>query len=265
MAAFVQAVRILFLVAIICCGANAPSLALEVGASGTDQVTAVRPRNGLETRDLPRLAMLTPGRKEHAAESITLDPEPFGRRPMAASPSEISARWAELHSRILSEEKTLAACRSGEDTCPTAARQFLHIIELGQQRQGRARLGEINRAVNLSIKPIREWARQASDDFWLAPIAALNAGVGDCKDYAIVKYVALRESGIAPDDLRFVIVRDIRLKMDHAVVAVRLDEQWLVLDNRTLIMANAAEVRHYHPLFVLDDWGAGAVATATLR
>jgi predicted transglutaminase-like cysteine proteinase len=184
---------------------------------------------------------------------------------MAASPSEISARWAELYSRILSEEKTLAACRSGEDTCPTAARQFLHIIELGQQRQGRARLGEINRAVNLSIKPVREWARHAADDFWLAPIATLNAGVGDCKDYAIVKYVALRESGISPDDLRFVVVRDVKLKTDHAIVAVRLEEEWLVLDNRTLIMANAAEVRHYDPLFVLDDWGTRAVGIAALR
>jgi len=184
---------------------------------------------------------------------------------MAALPNQMSATWAELHSRILSDEETLAACRSGEGTCPTAARRFLHIIELGRQRQGRARLGEINRAVNLSIKPMRDWARHAVDDFWSAPIAALNAGAGDCKDYAIVKYVALRESGIVPDDLRFVIVRDVKLRTDHAVVAVRHDEEWLVLDNRTLIMANAAQARHYDPLFVLDDWGARAVGIAALR
>jgi predicted transglutaminase-like cysteine proteinase len=234
MAVFVHAVRILFLGAIIWAGANAPSLALEADASAD-----------------PR-GMAGWG-------------EPFGRQPIAAPPYEMSARWAELNSRILSEEETLAACRSGEGTCPLAAQRFLHIVELGRQRQGRARLGEINRAVNLSIKPIRHLARYVTDDFWSAPIAALDAGAGDCKDYAIVKYVALRDSGIAADDLRFVIVRDVKLDTEHAVVAVRLDEEWLVLDNRTLIMANATDARHYNPLYVLDDRGVRAVATAALR
>jgi hypothetical protein len=146
MAVFVQAVRILFLVAIICCGANAPSLALEADASGADGNQATVPKNELENRGTPRLAMLPPGRKDHAAESTTIYSEPFGRRPMAASANEMPAKWAELHSRILSEEETLAACRSGDATCPPAARRFLDIIELGRQRQGRARLGEINRA-----------------------------------------------------------------------------------------------------------------------
>ena len=240
MAAFVHAARIVVLVAIMCGGAHAPSLALEADASGT---------NANQPTVVPK----------------QIFSEPFGRQPLAAPPSEMSAKWAELHSRILSEDATLAACRSGEGACPAAARRFLHIIELGRQRQGRARLGEINRAVNLSIKPSSQWARYAADDFWSTPIAALDAGAGDCKDYAIIKYVALLESGIAADDLRFVIVRDVKLNTDHAVVAARLDEEWLVLDNRTLVMVNAAEARHYDPLFVLDDRGVRVVAAAALR
>jgi hypothetical protein len=35
------------------------------------------------------------------------------------------------------------------------------------------------------------------------------------------------------------------------VVAVHLGEEWLILDNSTLIMANANDARHYRPLFVL--------------
>jgi predicted transglutaminase-like cysteine proteinase len=127
----------------------------------------------------------------------------------------------------------------------------LDIIRLGQQRQGRARLGEINRAVNLSIRPMSDWDQYGVADFWSAPLATLGTGAGDCEDYAIVKYVALRESGIIPHDLRLVIVHDFKQKTDHAVVAVRHEEQWLLLDNRTLIMVNAADARHYYPLFVL--------------
>jgi hypothetical protein len=33
---------------------------------------------------------------------------------------------------------------------------LLQIVELGRQREGRARLGEINRAVNLSIRATSE-------------------------------------------------------------------------------------------------------------
>jgi predicted transglutaminase-like cysteine proteinase len=178
--------------------------------------------------------------------------------------AELSARWLELQSRILLEQQTLATCRLDDGSCPVAARRFLSIVELGRQRRGRARLGEINRAVNLSIKPMSDLAQYGVADFWSAPVATLSVATGDCEDYAIVKYVALREIGVDPDDLRLVIVRDTKLDTVHAVVAVRLDEEWLILDNRTLIMVNAIEAR-YRPLFVLDHRGVRESTTAAFR
>jgi hypothetical protein len=69
--------------------------------------------------------------------------------------------------------------------------------------------------------------------------------------------VALREAGIAPDDLHFLIVYYPRRRENHAVVAVHLGEEWLILDNSTLIMVNSSDARHYRPLFVLDHRGVG--------
>ena len=43
------------------------------------------------------------------------------------------------------------------------------------------------------------------------------------------------------------------------VVAVHLGEEWLILDNLTLIMVNSSDARHYRPLFVLDHRGVGVV------
>jgi hypothetical protein len=37
-----------------------------------------------------------------------------------------------------------------------------------------------------------------------------------------------------------------------AVLPVRLDEEWFILDNLTLTIVNAAEATHYRPLFALD-------------
>ena len=174
----------------------------------------------------------------------------------------MTARWAQLQTRILWDDETLAGCRSDNGNCSAGARQFLEIVELGRKHHGRARLGEINRAVNSSIRPMSDMAQYGVDDFWAAPLATLGSGAGDCEDYAIVKYVALLRSGTIPDDLRLVIVRDHKRKVDHAVLAVRFDGAWLILDNRQLILVNAEEARHYSPLIVLDHRGVRQLAAA---
>ena len=69
-----------------------------------------------------------------------------------------------------------------------------------------------------------------------------------------MKYFALREIGIEARDLQLLVVRDIKHHTLHALVAVRLDEEWLFLDNRTLIITNTIE-RRYDPLFALDQQG----------
>jgi predicted transglutaminase-like cysteine proteinase len=173
----------------------------------------------------------------------------------------ISAQWADLQSRIRSEQETLAACRANS-RCPAAARRFLQIVERGRQRQGRARLAEINRAVNFSIKPLSDRAQYGVADFWSSPLATLSAGAGDCEDYAALKYVALREAGIVPNDLRLLIVYDPRRGTNHAVVAVHLDEEWLILDSHTLVMVTSSDARYYRPLFVLDHQSVGVVGFA---
>jgi predicted transglutaminase-like cysteine proteinase len=199
------------------------------------------------------LSRLTPSQKDHDEQHAIKSSEPL----FEALTKDISAKWADLQSRIQSEQETLAACRAGATNCPAAARRFLQIVELGRQHQGRARLAEINRAVNFSIRPLSDWAQYGVDDLWSAPLVTLSAGAGDCEDYAVVKYVALREAGIAAEDLRFLIVYHPRRRTNHAVVAVHLGKEWLLLDNSTLIMVNSSDARHYRPLFVLDHRGVG--------
>ena len=85
-----------------------------------------------------------------------------------------AAKWRDVLARIGSEEETLAACRASPDACSPAARRLLQLVELGRQRAGRARLGEINRAVNLSIRATSDWSQYGVDDFWSAPLATIE-------------------------------------------------------------------------------------------
>jgi len=73
--------------------------------------------------------------------------------------------------------------------------------------------------------------------------------------------VALRETGVPSRDLRLVILRNAAGTEDHAVLAVRQQEVWLILDNRTLVMLTNSELRGYHPLFIIDTDGVGKVTS----
>jgi predicted transglutaminase-like cysteine proteinase len=93
------------------------------------------------------------------------------------------------------------------------------------------------------------------EDVWSSPLATFATGAGDCEDYAIAKFVALQDAGVAADDLRIVILRHDILEEDHAVVAARLNGNWVMLDNLHMIMVEDQNVRGYHPIFLLDQNG----------
>jgi predicted transglutaminase-like cysteine proteinase len=122
-------------------------------------------------------------------------------------------------------------------------------------RTGRARIGIINRAINLAIRPMSDLAQWGVIDRWSAPLVTLTTGRGDCEDYAIAKYVALTEAGVAAEDVKLVIVRDLAVGGEHAVVAARLDGHWFILDNRWLMLVEDNQIRQMVPLFVLDQTG----------
>jgi predicted transglutaminase-like cysteine proteinase len=131
----------------------------------------------------------------------------------------------------------------------------LSIIELGENYHGLARLGWINRAVNLAIRPMSDWAQYGYSDFWASPLQTLSSRAGDCEDYAIVKYVALAHLGIAAADRQVVIVYDRLRQAQHAIVVVRYETRWLILDNRTMVIADTQQAKHYYPLISMDDRG----------
>jgi predicted transglutaminase-like cysteine proteinase len=102
------------------------------------------------------------------------------------------------------------------------------------------------RAINFEIKSVPR-----SD--WLSPLEAINGG-GDCKAYAIAKYFALREAGVAADHLRLVIVHARGGPGNHMVLAALWQDRWFILDNLTLTLVPDA-LSEYVPLLVLDDKG----------
>jgi predicted transglutaminase-like cysteine proteinase len=97
-------------------------------------------------------------------------------------------------------------------------------------------------------------AQYGEVDVWSSPLVTFNTGAGDCEDYAIAKYVALQMAGIPAGDLRIVVVLELNGE-GHAVASVRLDGNWLILDNQRLAMVEDVNARAYRPRFVIDESG----------
>jgi len=211
------------------------------------------------SQSLPRLAMI-----EAPAASSRQAPEPFGFDTAPVTSGELPDKWNGVAADIRADREVLLLCRLDVTLCPEAAQKFLDLVAQGSALAGRARLGTINRAINLAIQPMSDLAQWGVVDRWSAPLVTLSTGRGDCEDYAIAKYVALGEAGVAEDDMRLVIVHDPALGQDHAVLTVRLDDKWIVLDNRRMALLDDAELPHVVPLFVLARAGVRQFAPAAI-
>jgi predicted transglutaminase-like cysteine proteinase len=194
-------------------------------------------------------------RDEHAgAPMFGMDTEPvFG--------GDLPEKWGRAQAEISQQRKVVALCRDGQ-RCPAVARELIRLSSEGAGRSGRARVGLINRAVNLAIGPVSDEAQWGVPDHWSAPFETIQSRRGDCEDYAIVKYAALLEAGISADDLKLVVLKNTFPNEDHAVLAVRVNGEWLLLDNRTLTLVRDTDVVRAMPEFMLDDHGVRRFVSA---
>jgi predicted transglutaminase-like cysteine proteinase len=207
-----------------------------------------------------RLAALTPPNLATDAqppqkEAPAVGKEPFGLFTFRAPEGMLWRKWRGIEADMAKEQTVLDRCREDAESCPFYAAQFLRLIDAVKSKSGRARLDEANRAVNAAIRYVSDYAQHGEADRWSAPLATFATAKGDCEDYAIAKYVALREAGFPREELRLVLVRDRAVRQDHAVLAAHLDDRWLILDNRRSELIDDADTSSFTPLFAINHHG----------
>src|SRR5437879_4391793 len=181
--------------------------------------------------------------------------EPFGLFTFRAPEGILWRKWRGVEADMAKEQAVLDRCREHAESCPSHAAQFLRLIEAVKSKSGGARLDEANRAVNAAIRYVSDYAQHGEADRWSAPLATFATAKGDCEDYAIAKYVALREAGFPEGDLRIVLVRDRAVRQDHAVLAAHLGDRWLFLDNRRSELLVDSDASSFTPLFAINHRG----------
>ena len=226
------------------------------GAAGADGVrlAALPPASGSATDAEPQSNVAPP-----------TGSEPFGLFTFRAPQGALWRKWEGVEADMAREKLVLEACRDNAETCPSYAAQFLRLIKAVKSKSGRAQLEEANLGVNAAIHYVSDLAQFGELDRWSTPLASFATTKGDCEDYAIAKYVALREAGFPQGELRLLLGRDRTVRQDHAVLAARLDGRWLILDNRWSELREDSADLNFTPLFAIDHGGVFLLAKPYAR
>ncbi len=115
-----------------------------------------------------------------------------------------------------------------QDTC--AARGCMSVWNTALATLRNTSPGNLLRDVNRLVNRAEYVADSAVADRWSTPTELLQFG-GDCEDFAIAKYLLLREMGVPAASMRVVIMRATSALESHAVLVVHAAGQDFVLDN----------------------------------
>ena len=89
-------------------------------------------------------------------------------------------------------------------------------------------------------------------DYWATPAEFMKKS-GDCEDYSIIKYYALKQLGVNPDSMRIVVVTDVIRNLAHAVLVVYHEGSAYILDNLSNLVLPHTRLTHYRPQFSVNE------------
>ena len=130
-------------------------------------------------------------------------------------------------------------------------KKWLDFIDTLKDKDKTVQVAEINKLMN-QADYVQDQTNWGISDYWASPGEFLSK-FGDCEDYAIAKYMALKYLGFPPEKMRIVAVKDLNLKVGHAILAVYLDDQVAILDNQIKIVVDSRKIRHYEPVYSINE------------
>lgn len=119
----------------------------------------------------------------------------------------------------------------------------------------RAMLAAVNAWSNGHIRYEEDRDLYGQADYWATASTTLRRGAGDCEDIAIVKMQALAALGLPRSDMYLTIARDTVRNADHALLVVRLEGKYWLLDNATDTPLDAAMSYDYRPIMSFSTSG----------
>ncbi len=118
-----------------------------------------------------------------------------------------------------------------------------------------ATLAAVNSWTNARVRFVDDRVQFGRADYWSGAQATLRRGAGDCEDIAIAKMQLLAAIGVPRTNMYLTIARDLARNADHAMLVVRLDGSFWLLDNATNEVLDASRSYDYRPILSYNTAG----------
>lgn len=192
------------------------------------------------------VATLGPAPSAYALQSYFINNE------VKADNIEMFPKWMEMLTHYNAESHTLDTLCGKEQYNPCKLKDWKNFMEALKGKPRMEQLTQVNAFANRYpyIEDIVNWGLE---DYW-ETVYEFQRKAGDCEDYAIAKFTALRALGVPNDDMRIEIVEDINLGgIIHAILIVFVDGQVYVLDNQIKQVVPAVSIYHYKPIYSINE------------
>lgn len=155
--------------------------------------------------------------------------------------------------RVLKEEKKTPSYGAGDSTgMPEEVRK--RWLPMREKLMGQPLMDQLKAVNNF----FNQWpyktdiANWGLEDYWATPKEFFKKS-GDCEDYAIAKYYALRDLGVPASQMRIVAVMETIRGIGHAVLVVFVDDKAYVLDSLSNLLLQHSRLTNYEPKFSVNE------------
>jgi len=184
----------------------------------------------------------------HAADN----PSFFDTNEIKSTSMDAFKKWNEALERYTREKAAAKKGKCGDKELNTCNfDKWIKFLKETKDKDPVSQIRAINDYMNRApyITDPVNWGKK---DFWATP-GEFMAKFGDCEDYAIAKYMSLRLLGYSDDELRVVAVKDLNLKIGHAILVVFFKGKPYVLDNQIKQVVPTSKIKHYLPVFSINQ------------
>lgn len=159
--------------------------------------------------------------------------------------------WQELAEKARRQVAEFNACDTSGSGCNAAARSWQQMQLTAATLTPHEQLKWVNQFFNrwpyrLDLETYQQL------DYWATPKEFMQFS-GDCEDYSISKYFALRQLGYPAEQLRIVVLKDSIRNLGHAVLTISQDNQIYVLDNLSDLILPHERYGHYQPQYSVNE------------
>lgn len=141
-------------------------------------------------------------------------------------------------------------CNFSSGACNTSfAKKMQTLLPKLKSASSFQQLSQINSSINQAITYRDDVKAFGKSDYWATPAELALRGAGDCEDFAIAKYWALRALGYDQSQLQLIVLKDTRRNLYHAVLAVHESGSTFILDNLSNNIAEQSAFPNYMPIF----------------